>query len=211
MIRTTAWTPPNRPKSPYSTRQPAASRSPGTSTSGNWIGYHPRHPCDEKKTYDELHQHLLDNLGYENTGRSYAEEGQSLPRNAFIYYEYRNGCLRTACYHPAVRDILLDLTTIRGKPVTVSLPWTGNEKAMERSVNKDGQGRYNKVVVSGVSEQWTIDELKETCKAIYARRINRRDVNGQLVPTAAVIWPLNDSCRSNDGFTQLTADDKRAV
>ena len=46
--------------------------------------------------------------------------------------------------------------------------------------------RYNKVVITGVSDEWTDELLHEEIGAVYIRRIKRR-VDGQLQPTTAVI------------------------
>ena len=52
--------------------------------------------------------------------------------------------------------------------------------------------RYNKVVVTGVSDQWEDDELKEEAGADFIRRIRRR-VDGTLQDTTAVVLGYVDN------------------
>src|SRR5664279_1775923 len=58
---------------------------------------------------------------------------------------------------------------------------------MKKAIEKDhAPFRYNKVVITGVSGEWTDEQLHEEIGAEFIRRIKRR-VDGQLQPTTAVI------------------------
>ena len=66
-------------------------------------------------------------------------------------------------------------------------PWTGLNKTLEKAKEADNRSvKYNKVVIAGVSNQWTEEDIKDGTDADYVRRICRR-VEGVLKATTTVI------------------------
>ena len=63
---------------------------------------------------------------------------------------------------------------------------------MEKAKEADNKSvKFNKVVIAGVSNQWTDEDIKDGADADYVRRIRRR-VDGELRPTATVILGFAD-------------------
>src|SRR5208282_2869801 len=97
-------------------------------------------------------------------------------------YRLQGDCIRIECISAEQLDKLMTVTTFLDEAVTVSLPWTGSQKTMEKARVADNKSvRYNKVVVTGVSDQWEDDHLKEEAGADFFRRIRRRvDVHSRI-------------------------------
>jgi len=101
--------------------------------------------------------------------------------------KFRNKCVCITCNTAEQRQKLLSCKELMGMEIESSLPWTGSEKAMKKAIEKEhAPVRFNKVVITGVSDEWTDEQLFEEIGAEYIRRIKRR-VDGQLQPTTAVI------------------------
>src|SRR5664279_3240085 len=101
--------------------------------------------------------------------------------------KFRNKCVCITCNTAEQRQKLLDCKVLLGIEIESSLPWTGSEKAMKKAIEKEhAPVRFSKVVITGVSDEWTDEQLFEEIGAEYIRRIKRR-VDGQLQPTTAVI------------------------
>src|SRR5208282_285729 len=108
-------------------------------------------------------------------------------------YRLQGDCIRIECISAEQLDKLMTVTTFLDEAVTVSLPWTGSQKTMEKARSADNKPvRYNKVVVTGVSDQWEDDDLKEEAGADFFRRIRRR-VDGTLQDTTAVVLGYVDN------------------
>ena len=96
-------------------------------------------------------------------------------------YRFSNGIVRIDCKSAEQLEVLLSIKEFLQRPVTLTRPWAGSEKATKRA-DDNKPVRYNKIVVTGVSEQWTDEDLKEELDADYVRRINKR-IDGELRPT----------------------------
>src|SRR5664279_3012657 len=104
-----------------------------------------------------------------------------------ILMKFRKNCVCVTCISEEQRQKLLLCKALMGIEIEPSLPWTGAEKALKRAAEKEhAPVRFNKVVITGVSGEWTDEQLYEEIGAEYIRRIKRR-VDGQLLPTTAVV------------------------
>ena len=95
--------------------------------------------------------------------------------------------MTVTCNSTEQRQKLLNCKELMGIEIEASLPWSGADKAMMKAIQKENAPvRFNKVVITGVSGEWTDEQMFEEIGAEYIRRIKRR-VDGQLQPTTAVI------------------------
>jgi len=81
-------------------------------------------------------------------------------------------------------------TELNGRPVNISLPWTADEKAAKKQA-AGSHVTYRKVVIGGVSTDWSAVEVKDAAGATWAKRILRRQ-GDRLEPTTAVILGFID-------------------
>src|SRR5664279_4136070 len=101
--------------------------------------------------------------------------------------KFRRGCIRVTCQSQVQLNRLLKWPELLGKPIVCTLPWTAPEKAIQKAREREQKPvKYNKVVITGVSDEWTEEEIKDEVNAVYCRRIKRR-VDGALQNTTAVI------------------------
>ena len=110
-----------------------------------------------------------------------------------VLMKFRGGCLRITCSSKTQEQKLLECTEFMGVAVVVTLPWTGADKALKKAEEMDKRPvRFNKIVISVVSAQWSDEDIAEETSAAYVRRIKRR-VDGTLEPTSTVILGYIDN------------------
>jgi len=81
-------------------------------------------------------------------------------------YRFCNGVVRIGCKSATQLDALLAIKEFLHEAVTVTRPWTGSDKAMEKAREAGNKSvRFNKVVITGVSLQWTNEDIKDGADA----------------------------------------------
>src|SRR5664279_2028439 len=109
------------------------------------------------------------------------------------------------CVSADQQEKLLSVKELMEKPVTVTLPWTGEEKVRKHDEQKATRPiRYTKVVIMGVSCEWFDDDIQTYTGADYVRRIKRRE-NGELTGTSAVVLGYKQDAPSDVrlGYTRF--------
>ena len=107
-------------------------------------------------------------------------------------YRLQRECIRIDCTSADQLTCLLAVKSFLDEPVSVTLPWSGPQKNMEKARKADSKPvRFNKVVVRGVSDEWEDEELQEQAGADFIRRIRRR-TGGALQATTAIVLGFVD-------------------
>jgi hypothetical protein len=99
----------------------------------------------------------------------------------------RRDYLRIQCSTALQRDKLLRKDNLLGHAITASASWTQEEKATRHAEENAEKGiTWNKVVVTGVSSDWSDDAIRSKTGAAYVRRLRRKE-GDHLEDTTSVV------------------------
>ena len=110
--------------------------------------------------------------------KSLAETTKNCPIEMVkVKFFISKGILRISCRNEAQQETLLDLKSIDGHPVTVTLPWALTKSNENDQVFKESKQKSFKYIISGVSVDITDDEIKKATKCTEVNRISKQDRN----------------------------------
>ena len=102
--------------------------------------------------------------------------------NGKIKLFFSKEILRISCRNENQQKSLLELKTINGHNVTVTLPWAlTKEKDQVFKDDKQKKQKTFKYVISGVSTDITEDEIKAASNCLEVNRISRNENNNLVI------------------------------